>query len=67
MLQHININGKVTSYYLEKQHKCAKHNLKYNKKYEAVYCADCNEWIDPKCSDMKCKFCNNRPEKPLNL
>ena len=36
----------------------------YNKKHDALYCELCNKWIEEKCSDPKCEFCQNRPKKP---
>jgi hypothetical protein len=37
----------------------------YSEEYDAYYDRLANEWIDPKCDDPTCEFCNNRPERPL--
>jgi hypothetical protein len=42
----------------------ALHHRKYSEKYDAVYCADCDEWLEGKCPDAECEFCSTRPEKP---
>ena len=36
-----------------------------HEKYDAIFCAYCNEWRETKCSDPKCEYCTTRPEKPL--
>lgn len=37
----------------------------YYKKYDAYFCAHCNEWIEDKCKDSNCFYCNDRPQRPL--
>ena len=34
----------------------------YSAEYDAYYYIDTGEWLDPKCSDISCRFCNVRPE-----
>lgn len=45
---------------------CSKCNseIQYSNKYDAYYCELCNEWLEPKCEDPECEFCNTRPNKP---
>lgn len=38
--------------------------IKHHEKYDAYYCSLCNEWLEPKCTDVECMFCKERPEKP---
>lgn len=33
-------------------------------RYDADCCPGCNRWIDPRCSDPECPFCQNRPQTP---
>ena len=37
-------------------------NIAYSEEYDAYYYVDTGEWIDPRCGDMDCPFCNGRPE-----
>jgi hypothetical protein len=37
----------------------------YSKEYDADYNVTKNEWVESKCDDPTCKFCANRPERPL--
>ena len=39
-------------------------SLAYKRKWDAYYCIDSLEWVEKKCSDLKCEFCANRPDKP---
>lgn len=32
----------------------------YCKTHDAYYCSVCNTWLEPKCSDIDCKFCKDR-------
>ena len=38
--------------------------LDYYWEYDCLYCSECDEWSEQKCSDKECEFCNKRPEKP---
>lgn len=38
--------------------------VQYSYKYDSYYCELCNEWLEKKCKDPECEFCNVRPEKP---
>ncbi|WPX08765.1 hypothetical protein [Anaerocellum danielii] len=37
----------------------------YDYQYDAYYCEKCNIWLEPKCEGDSCKFCKNRPLRPL--
>ncbi len=45
---------------------CAEHwgAEKYSDKYDAIYCKQCDKWLESKCSDLHCEFCFDRPRKP---
>jgi len=45
----------------------ALHHRIYSAKYDAVYCADCDEWLEGKCPDTECEYCSVRPEKPSDI
>lgn len=49
------------------EEKCKKCNnsLIYYEKYDAFFCAYCNEWTGKKCGDINCEYCKNRPVRPL--
>lgn len=49
--------------------KCSKCKVKlsYNERYDAYFCATCNEWCEKTCSDKKCFYCKNRPIKPVRI
>lgn len=42
------------------------HQQIYYEKYDAFFCASCNQWKEERCSDPQCSFCRNRPEFPMN-
>lgn len=48
----------------EKCKKCSNFIIHYEK-YDAFFCAYCNEWTEKACGDPDCEYCKNRPEKPL--
>ena len=48
----------------DKCDKCT-NNLIYYNKYDAFFCAYCNQWEEDNCGDANCEFCYNRPETPL--
>lgn len=33
--------------------------------YDAVFCAACNEWLEVRCDDPACAWCQSRPPRPL--
>ena len=35
--------------------------------YDAIYCKDCNQWLEDICKDKDCEFCSGkiRPDKPI--
>lgn len=41
--------------------------VQYNSRHDAYYCELCNKWLERKCDDQNCEFCNDRPEKPSQL
>lgn len=43
-----------------------KSNVVYYDDFDAYFCPKCNSWTNSKCSDPHCKYCANRPEKPLS-
>lgn len=51
----------------EKYCSTCKFNLVYYDNFDTYFCPKCNSWIESKCSDPSCKYCPNRPEKPLAL
>ncbi len=36
----------------------------YNNRHDAMYCADCDVWLEKRCSDGACMYCASRPDKP---
>ena len=41
-------------------------SLEYNQEYDSHYCPVCNIWAEETCDDKHCKFCKDRPEKPMD-
>ena len=39
-----------------------KPDIAYSAEYDAYYYIDTGEWVEPRCGDMACNFCNGRPE-----
>ena len=35
--------------------------------YDAAFCPQCNFWLESSCSDPRCEYCAQRPERPLPL
>ncbi len=61
------INGNEIDGFIYDEDKCEKCNnsLIYSEKYDAIFCAYCNEWIERRCGDPNCDFCKDRPDTPL--
>lgn len=34
-------------------------------RHDAYYVVSTNEWVEPKCYDPECEFCNTRPDKHI--
>jgi len=51
----MDLNGKF--------HRCGAER-QYSEYYDVYYCRVCDEWLESKCGDASCEFCQNRPEKP---
>jgi len=53
---------------IEQEKYCPKcnFNLVYYDDFDTYFCPKCNSWSESKCSDPSCKYCTNRPEKPLS-
>lgn len=66
-------NGKVTiddiEFYggIQQESHCTtcKSNLIYYDRFDSYFCPKCNRWTESKCDDPHCRYCPNRPEKPL--
>jgi len=43
--------------------KCGK-KKSHSEEYDAYYCKSCNEWLEDKCDDSTCGYCNSRPLTP---
>lgn len=39
--------------------------LRYSDDYDALFCANCNEWREEACEDPSCENCKGRPNRPL--
>ena len=37
----------------------------YSSKHDSYYCKECNIWLEEKCNDFKCEYCNKRPNNPI--
>lgn len=37
----------------------------YSEKFDSYFCATCNVWLEDHCPDNNCKYCVNRPPKPV--
>lgn len=38
-----------------------------SKRFDAMYCADCDVWLEDGCGDRTCWFCNDRPLRPSGM
>ena len=38
----------------------------YDDLFDAQFCPQCDNWLEPKCSDPGCQNCNSRPDPPLS-
>lgn len=43
------------------------HTVKYSTKHDALYCSDCDIWMDSACDDLDCEYCPERPELPSQI
>lgn len=37
----------------------------YYERYDAVFCPQCNRWLESQCGDASCGYCRQRPGRPL--
>jgi len=37
----------------------------YFDRYDALFCPECNTWLQARCSDPRCGYCVRRPAQPL--
>ncbi|KAB2929775.1 MAG: hypothetical protein F9K24_18610 [Leptonema illini] len=44
---------------------CGKFEI-YFDDYDSFFCPYCNAWTEESCQDPFCKYCSNRPGKPIN-
>ena len=35
--------------------------------FDSYFCPSCNKWQEETCDDGNCKYCKNRPERPLPI
>ena len=35
-------------------------------RWDAIYCPQCREWLEPTCGFVSCEICRDRPQKPEN-
>lgn len=49
-----------------KRHRChlCGHDRAYAYAYDAMYCPNCDIWLEPKCEMADCIFCTGRKAKP---
>jgi hypothetical protein len=48
---------------MDSGHNCE--NVKqYSEEYDAYFCPICNIWLEDRCNDPECEFCNIRPLTP---
>ena len=47
-------------------HDCpiCKNPKKYFALYDCYFCSVCNIWLESKCGDTECDYCQDRPQKP---
>jgi len=46
---------------------CIVAKAKFNVKHSALYCVDCDVWIEPICNKAGCSYCMDRPAKPSEV
>ena len=53
--------------YHDRRHRCNRcgQSTELHDQYDAFYCGYCNRWVESKCRDVNCRFCSQRPERPL--
>lgn len=47
-----------------RQQGCTHRAISYDGTYDSYFCATCNIWADPACSDSRCTYCRQRPVVP---
>lgn len=40
---------------------------RYHNYFDAYFCGVCNTWMEQKCEQEKCRYCCDRPERPLRV
>ena len=46
---------------------CDKPEARFNKKHSALYCINCDVWIEPTCNKFDCSYCAGRPKRPSEV
>lgn len=36
----------------------------HNPIHDAIYCPNCDRWLESRCKNPYCEYCGKRPEKP---
>lgn len=58
-------NFKIEGYILaERCEQCGNPKIRSDQ-YDAYFCAYCNKWLEEKCTDPNCRYCPQRPDKPI--
>jgi hypothetical protein len=60
----VTIDGQVMDIEDSKCHKCNSEVIYYDD-FDSYFCAYCNLWLEKRCGDNNCRYCNSRPDKPL--
>lgn len=48
----------------DKQHKCGC-EVYYNPEFDAIFCPQCNIWLEPRCTEGCHYYCEKRPRNPI--
>lgn len=40
--------------------------LYMHNRFDAYFCPECNVWKEQECGDPDCRFCKDRPARPMS-
>ena len=58
----VKVEGQIVE---DKRCKSCNQIIVHHYRYDAYFCPECNEWLENQCPDEYCRYCKDRPNKPL--
>ncbi len=46
---------------------CGEKSVYMCDEFDALFCIECDRWLERRCGDPNCEFCSERPPKPSGI